>query len=90
MERRGTCRPSLVDLCAELETAAVHEHDRVVPPGPKVSLRVKIVDTTNFTDKTRFRGSSDRLHVVERLWRVDDTTLMDRSAVENPRSWVRS
>src|SRR5213078_4295062 len=26
-----------------------------------------VVDTTNFTDKTRFRGSSDRLHIVERF-----------------------
>src|SRR6266508_6838485 len=30
-----------------------------------------VVDTTNFTDKTRFRGSSENLHVVERFTRVD-------------------
>ena len=26
-----------------------------------------VVDTTNFTDKTRFRGSSENLHVIERF-----------------------
>src|SRR5580704_14003371 len=30
-----------------------------------------VVDTTNFTGKTRFRGSSANLHVVERFRRVD-------------------
>ena len=29
-----------------------------------------VVDTTNFTDKTRFRGSSQNLHVVERFTRA--------------------
>ena len=26
-----------------------------------------VVDTTNFTDKTRFRGSGENLHVIERF-----------------------
>ena len=30
-----------------------------------------VIDTTNFTDKTQFQGSSDQLHVVERIRRVD-------------------
>ena len=30
-----------------------------------------VVDTTNFTDKTRFRGSSENLHVIERFTRTD-------------------
>src|SRR5579864_3669767 len=30
-----------------------------------------VVDTINFTDKTRFRGSSPNLHVIERFKRVD-------------------
>ena len=29
-----------------------------------------VVDTTNFTSKTQFNGSSDQLHVVERFRRV--------------------
>jgi hypothetical protein len=48
-----------------------------------------VVDTTNFTDKTRFRGSSENLHVVERIWRVDDKTLMYRFTVDDPTTWVK-
>jgi hypothetical protein len=29
-----------------------------------------VIDTTNFTAKTRFRGSTENLHVVERLRRI--------------------
>ena len=29
-----------------------------------------VVDTTNLTDKTRYRGSSDNLHVTERFTKV--------------------
>src|SRR5579863_1649001 len=29
-----------------------------------------VVDTTNFTDKTRFRGSTENLHVIERFTRT--------------------
>src|SRR5206468_7583430 len=48
-----------------------------------------VVDTTNFTDKTRFRGSTDNLHVVERLTRVDDKTLLYRFTIEDPDTWDR-
>ncbi len=48
-----------------------------------------VVDTTNFTDKTRFRGSTENLHVVERFTRVDDRTLLYRFTIEDPRSWTR-
>ena len=49
-----------------------------------------VVDTTNFTDKTRFRNSTENLHVVERFWRADDGTLMYRFTVEDPKTWVRA
>jgi hypothetical protein len=49
-----------------------------------------VVDTTNFTDKTRFRGSTENLHVVERFWRTDDKTLMYRFTVEDPHTWTRA
>jgi hypothetical protein len=48
-----------------------------------------VVDTTNFTDKTRFRGSTDQLHVVERFWRDADNTVMYRFTVEDPATWVK-
>jgi len=46
-----------------------------------------VIETTNFTDKTRFRGSSENLKVTERFWRVDDKTLMYRFTVEDPSTW---
>ena len=48
-----------------------------------------VIDTTNFTDKTRFRGSMENLHVVERLTRVDDKTLLYRFTLEDPDTWDR-
>jgi hypothetical protein len=48
-----------------------------------------VVDTTNFTDKTQFRGSTENLHIVERFTRVDDKTLLYRFTVEDPDTWDR-
>ncbi|HWZ30908.1 MAG TPA: hypothetical protein VNX18_06230 [Bryobacteraceae bacterium] len=48
-----------------------------------------VIDTTNFTDKTRFRGSTENLHVVERLKRLDAHTLLYRFTVEDPETWDR-
>jgi hypothetical protein len=48
-----------------------------------------VVDTTNFTDKTRFRGSTANLHVVERFSRIDDQTLLYRFTVDDPDTWAR-
>ncbi|HTB15047.1 MAG TPA: hypothetical protein VK752_25925 [Bryobacteraceae bacterium] len=48
-----------------------------------------VIDTTNFTDKTRFRGSTENLHVVERLTRLDGKTLLYRFTVEDPKTWDR-
>jgi hypothetical protein len=57
-----------------------------------------VVDTTNFTNNTPFRGSpsntrqdirsSDRLHVVERFTRVDADTIRYQFTVEDPGMWV--
>ena len=48
-----------------------------------------VVDTTNFNDKTRFRGSTENLHVIERFTRVDPKTLLYRFTVEDPETWER-
>jgi hypothetical protein len=48
-----------------------------------------VVDTTNFTDKTRFSGSTENLHVIERFTPVDDKTLRYRFTVEDPDTWDR-
>jgi hypothetical protein len=47
-----------------------------------------VVDTTNFTDKTRFRGSTEDLHVIERFSRVDARTILYRFTVEDPATWA--
>ena len=46
-----------------------------------------VIDTTNFNDKTRFRGSTENLHVIERISRIDDKTLLYRFTVEDPDTW---
>jgi hypothetical protein len=46
-----------------------------------------VVDTTNFTDKTRFRGSTQDLHVVERFTRTDAGTLRYRFTISDPTTW---
>jgi len=48
-----------------------------------------VVNTTNFTDKTNFRGSSENLHVVERFTRVDEDTILYEFTVEDPTTWTR-
>jgi hypothetical protein len=57
-----------------------------------------VVDTTNFTNETNFRGSpqttrqdifaSDALHVVERLTAVDADTIRYRFTVDDPKTWT--
>ena len=48
-----------------------------------------VVDTTNFTDKTRFRGSGENLHVVERFTRVDDKTILYKVTLDDPASFTK-
>ena len=46
-----------------------------------------VVDTTNFTGLTAFRGSGDKLHLVERFTRTGDGELTYRFTVEDPTTW---
>ena len=48
-----------------------------------------VVDTTNFTDKTNFRGSRENLHVVERFTRLDDNTIRYEFTVDDPTTWTK-
>jgi hypothetical protein len=48
-----------------------------------------VVETTNFTDKTNFRGSGDHLRVVERFTRTDENTLLYQFTVDDPQSFTR-
>ena len=48
-----------------------------------------VVDTTNFTDKTNFRGSGDKLHVIERFSRPSEDTLLYQFTVDDPETWTK-
>jgi len=59
-----------------------------------------VVDTTNFTNQTNFRGApqtarqdifaSDLLHIVERFTLVDRDTIHYQFTVDDPTTWTRS
>jgi hypothetical protein len=48
-----------------------------------------VVDTTNFTEKTHFRGSGAALHVVERFTRTGPTTMRYQVTADDPETWAR-
>ena len=48
-----------------------------------------VVDVTNFSPKTDYRGSRENLHLVERWRRTGPTTLEYRATVEDPTVWTR-
>ena len=48
-----------------------------------------VVETTNFTDNTRFMGSTENLKVTERFTRVDARTLRYQFTIEDPATWVK-
>ena len=48
-----------------------------------------VVDTTNFTNQTRFRGSSENLHVIERFQRLNANTILYRATIDDPSSFQR-
>jgi len=48
-----------------------------------------VVDVTNFTSRSEFRGSRENLHLVERYTRSDAGTLAYQVTVEDPTTWTR-
>ena len=48
-----------------------------------------MVDSTNFTDKTNFRGSTENLHIVERFTRLDADTILYEFTLDDPATWTR-
>ena len=47
-----------------------------------------VVDVTNFSDKSSFRGSSDRMHLTERFRRVDKDTVRYEVTFDDPQTWA--
>jgi hypothetical protein len=48
-----------------------------------------VVETTNFTDRTRFRGSDENLHVIERFTRTAPDTLLYRFTIDDPTAFTK-
>jgi len=49
-----------------------------------------VVDTTNFTGLTvNFRGSGEKLHLVERFTRISNDTILYQFTVDDPTTWAR-
>jgi hypothetical protein len=48
-----------------------------------------VVDTTNFSAKTAFRGSSPNLHLVERFTRVAPDAIEYQFTVDDPATWTK-
>ncbi len=47
-----------------------------------------VIDTTNFTDRTPFAGAQN-LHVIERITRTDQDTILYQFTVEDPGMWTK-
>ena len=47
-----------------------------------------VVETTNFLRETSFRSSSDNLHLIERIQRQDEDTLVYTFTVTDPTTWT--
>jgi hypothetical protein len=48
-----------------------------------------VVETTNFTDKIQYRGSSERLRLIERFTPVDDRHVEWSVTFDDPATWAR-
>ena len=49
-----------------------------------------VVETTNYSEKTAWRNSSENLKVTERLTMTSPTTIRYQFTVEDPTTWTRS
>jgi hypothetical protein len=49
-----------------------------------------VIDVTNFSPKTDYRGSRENLHLIERWTRTGPRTLEYQVTVEDPTVWTRS
>jgi hypothetical protein len=48
-----------------------------------------VVDTTNFTDKVSFRGSTEGLHLIERFTRVNADTVRYEFTIDDPATFTK-
>jgi hypothetical protein len=48
-----------------------------------------VVETTNFTDKTPFEGSSENMRLIERFTRTAEDTILYQFTIDDPATWTR-
>ena len=48
-----------------------------------------VVDTTNFTGKTKFRGADENLHLTERFTRIAADTLLYEFTMDDPTAFTK-
>jgi len=48
-----------------------------------------VIESSNFSEKTRFFGASENLELIERFTRVNGDILLYEFTVEDPTTWVR-
>jgi hypothetical protein len=48
-----------------------------------------VIDTTNFSDRTNFRGSTTGLHMIERFTRIGPTALRYQVTFDDATTWTR-
>src|SRR5215207_7636369 len=48
-----------------------------------------VIETTNYSEKTAWRGASENLKVIERLTMTSPTTIRYEFTVEDPSTWTR-
>ena len=51
--------------------------------------RTLVVDTTNFSPKSNFMGSSENLHLIERFTRVAANEIRYEITIDDPTTWTR-
>ncbi len=66
----------------------VHKHYMGEPRG-RWEGNTLVIETTNFTDKTPYRGSSDQLTLVERFTPLGPDTVEWAVTFEDPHTWAR-
>jgi len=49
-----------------------------------------VVETTNFTDRTTFRGSGEHMHLTERFTRTGADTMLYEFTVDDPETFTRA
>jgi hypothetical protein len=48
-----------------------------------------VVETTNFSTRSNFMGSADKLHLVERFTRIADDKIQYEMTLDDPTTWTR-